>query len=191
MYVMAISEAEYERIALEDPDNQWELIDGRLQSKACTLTTGHDFAMDELGYQLLTQLDRRIWIVRVNLGRLRVSTGSFYIPDVCVIPRDFVRRKLREARERLEVYDEPLPFVAEVWSPSTGAYDLETKLREYQLRRDAEIWRVHPIERGVTAWRLQADGSYSETELRGGRVALAALPDVTVDLDALFADGEA
>jgi Uma2 family endonuclease len=187
---MAISEAEYERIALQDPQSQWELIDGRLQSKACTLTAGHNDAMQELGYQLLVQLDRRRWDVRINLGRLRVSTGSFYVPDVCVIPREFVRRKLRQARERLEVYEEPLPFVAEVWSPSTGAYDLETKLREYQSRRDAEIWRVHPVERMVTAWRLQADGSYRETLLRTGRVALAALPDVAIDLDALFTDSD-
>ncbi len=187
---MVLSEAEYERIALQDPDNQWELVDGRLQSKACTMTMGHNYAMRGLGWQLHEQLDQLIWTVSVDSGRLRVSTGSFYIPDVCVIPIEFVRRKLREARERLEVYDEPMPFVAEVWSPSTGTYDLETKLQEYQIRRDVEIWRVQPVERTVTAWRLQPDGSYCEARQSGGRVLLAALPNVTIDLDALFAEDE-
>ena len=52
---------------------------------------------------------------------------------------------------------------------------------------DLEIWLLHPYERTVTAWRRQPDGSYIETVFRGGVVQLHALPDVSVDLDSLFA----
>ena len=47
----------------------------------------------------------------------------------------------------LEVYEGPLPLVVEVWSASTGNYDVESKLLEYQRRGDLEIWRLHPYER--------------------------------------------
>jgi Uma2 family endonuclease len=87
----------------------------------------------------------------------------------------------------LEVYDEALPLVVEVRSPSTGTYDVDEKIPEYKRRGDLEIWRVHPFERTMTAWRRQPDGTYTETTYEGGAVQPVALPNVTVDLDALFA----
>ena len=76
--------------------------------------------------------------------------------------------------------------MVEVWSPSTGDYDVDAKLPVYQQRGDREIWRIHPYERTLTSWLRQPDGSYQETLHRGGIVALVALPGVTIDLDELF-----
>jgi len=182
---MPVSEATYERVALEDREGQWELVCGHLRSKP-GMTPEHNYALYELDGLLRAQLESKTYVVSVNSGRLRISTGSFYIPDLCVIPRDFQRRKLREAPARLEVYDEPLPLVVEVWSPSTGEYDVEEKLREYQRRGDQEIWRIHPYERTLTAWCLQPNGSYEETLYRDGAVRPASLPSVSVELKALF-----
>lgn len=80
----------------------------------------------------------------------------------------------------------PLPLVVEVSSPSTGDYDVDTKLPEYQRRGDLEIWRVHPYDHALTAWRRQPDGSYLEMGHTGGGVRPVALPGVAIDLDALF-----
>lgn len=182
---MGISEATYERVALEDPSGQWELVCGRLRSKP-GMTTEHNFAQRELDGALRAQLDRRLYTVSSNSARLRISTGTYYIPDLCVLPREFERRKLREMPARLEIYDEPMPLVVEVWSPSTGDYDVEEKLREYQRRSDLEIWRVHPYERTLTVWQLRPDGRYAEHVQREGHVQLAALPAVDVDLSSLF-----
>ena len=74
----------------------------------------------------------------------------------------------------------------EVWSPSTGSYDVDTKIPEYQQRGDLEIWRIHPYERTLTAWRRQADGVYVETKHDRGEITLHALPEVTLLLDDLF-----
>lgn len=74
----------------------------------------------------------------------------------------------------------------EIWSPSTGRYDIIEKLRDYQARGDLEIWRVHPYERTITAWRRSPDGSYTESIYRGGTVRLESLPGVAIDLDTLF-----
>jgi len=182
---MPISEATYERVALEDPEGQWELVCGRLRGKP-GMTTEHNYALYELDGLLHDALDRHTYTVSVNAARLRISTGTYYIPDLAVIPREFQRRKLREMPGRLEVYDEPMPLVVEVWSPSTGDYDVEEKLREYQQRGDLEIWRIHPFERTLISWRLQADGTYSEELHKGGAIRLAALPSISIDLDALF-----
>ena len=85
------------------------------------------------------------------------------------------------------MFDEPLPLVVEIWSPSTGGYDVDEKLPEYLRRGDREIWRVHPVELTLTAWRRQTDGSYAESIQRAGLLELAALPGITIDIDALFA----
>ena len=86
------------------------------------------------------------------------------------------------------IFSDPLPLVVEVWSPSTGDYDVDAKLPVYQQRGDLEIWRIHPYERTLTAWRRQPDGSYQETIHREGMVKPAALPGVAIDLGALFDD---
>lgn len=105
---------------------------------------------------------------------------------VYVIPTELVRPQ--RLQRTLEVYEAPLPLVVEIWSPSTGDYDINTKLGEYQQRRDLEIWRIHPYERTLTAWRRQPDGSYAETTYTGGVVHPVGLSNVTIDLDTLFSD---
>ena len=183
---MVVSAKIYEQVALEDPNRKWELDCGRLRQKP-GMTADHNDVMRKVAIRLGAQLDEREFAVDMNATRLLVSTGSFYIPDVTVIPRSRVRKaREQHGRDRLEVYEEPMPLVVEVWSPSTGDYDVETKLREYKLRGDAEIWRLHPYDRTLTTWRLQPDGSYTETLYHGGTVVPIALSNVSIDLDALF-----
>src|SRR4029077_14302112 len=122
---------------------------------------------------------------RSNTSRTHVSTGSYYVPDLFVLPRAFERR-LRERPGTFEVYDEPMPLVVEVWSPSTGNYDVEAKLREYQRRGDLEIWRIHPYERTLTSWIRQPDGRYRETVHRDGSITPVALAGVVIELARLF-----
>ncbi len=186
---MVVSEQEYRRIALAEPDMKWELDCGRLRSKP-PMTTWHNRTAWFLGVDLQNQLGRDRYEVRVDAGRTQRSPSQYFIPDVMVIPLDYVRRGLAETYE-LEAYPDPLPLVVEVWSPSTGGYDVDTKLPEYQRRGDLEIWRIHPYERTLIAWVRQPDGSYAEALYRGGIVRPAALPGVAIDLDALFrAPGE-
>lgn len=184
---MPVSAETYERVALEDPEGFWELWDGCLKQKPGEImTTEHNWVMHRVGFRLRSQLDEREFDVRINSGRARRAERSFYIPDVFVVPMALVRRPM-EAPGPIEAYPEPLPLVVEVWSPSTGSYDVDEKLPEYQRRGDLEIWRIHPYERTLTAWRRQPDGSYTETIFTSGIVHPIALPNVAIDLDALFA----
>ena len=180
-----VTEKAYRRIALGDPDIHWELHRGRLREKP-GMTFSHNRLWFRLGVDLDGQVDPEKFVVGVNGGRVRRSAANFYSPDVFVAPIELTQ-PLRNRSDVLEVYDEPLLLVVEVWSPSTGEYDVTEKLAEYQARGDREIWLLHPYERTLTAWVRQPDGTYEQALHHGGTVRPVFLPDVAIDLDALFA----
>jgi Uma2 family endonuclease len=179
-----VSAEEYERIALAEPERRWELHAGRLVEKP-PMSQGHDLGQLELVTQLIQQLDPKTYKVQFA-AKLRRGDGNYFIPDVCVIPVSMIEPD-RERRRRLNVYADPVPLVVEVWSPSTGDYDIEVKLAEYQRRGDQEILRLRYFERTLSTWRRQPDGSYVETEIHDRAVSPVAFPWVTIDLDAVFA----
>lgn len=180
---MPVTEETYERLALEDFEGQWELVCGRPRQKP-GMTQEHNFIARKLSRRIAAFLDEAEFDVSPNSARLRVSTGNTFIPDVAVIPID--RMPDLRGTGRLETYADPVPFVAEVWSKSTGGYDVDTKFPEYKLRRDREIWRIHPYNESVIVWRLQPDGGYSEQTYSSGTVRIESLPGVIIDLADLF-----
>jgi Uma2 family endonuclease len=181
---MPLRATTYEAVALEDPEGQWELYRGRLREKP-VMSIGHNRSLARLNIQLARQLDDTRYELRVNATRVRRLDEHYFIPDLVVFPRQLTTDTFGDA-DVLEVYDAPMLFVVEVWSPSTGTYDVDEKLPIYQQRGDLEIWRVHPRERLVTAWRRQVGGGYMESTLKGGVVALVAVPGVLIDIGALF-----
>jgi Uma2 family endonuclease len=180
---MPVSEKIYRELALEDPEGHWELRHGCLRRKP-DMTLDHNRVTRELFFALRQQLNPKEFDVIINMGQVRLPGGSYYIPDVYVVPVA-MQRELR-GRPALEAYEGPLPLVVEVWSPSTGDYDVETKLRDYQQRGDLEIWRLHPYDRTLTTWVRRPDGTYEETIYADGVVSPSALPGVAIDLPPLF-----
>jgi Uma2 family endonuclease len=177
-----VSEETYREVALGDP--RLELHRGRLREKP-SMSVEHNDVSEIVTTMLRAQLDRNQYRVRENMGRLRRSADTFYIPDVMVIPAALTRA-LREQPHALDAYAEPVPLVVEIWSPSTGAYDIGEKLAAYQERGDREIWFIHPYARTLTAWRRQPDGRYVESVYRDGAVRPASLPGVVIDLDEIL-----
>jgi hypothetical protein len=182
---MTVDEATYKRLALEDRHGHWELHAGVLVQKP-GMTAQHADAIERLHRRLILQIPEAEYAIRAEAGRLRRPEGSYYEADVSVVPRQYVRDLIENHPTELEVYERPALFVAEVWSRSTGGYDINTKIPGYRERGDAEIWRLHPLERSVTIWRRQPDGTYTETVVAGGIVELAALPGVRINIDELF-----
>ncbi len=89
-----VREAAYRRLALAQPDRQWELHDGRLREKP-GMSVEHGDVMIELVHSLRSQLDRSEYRLRANHARLRRSPAHYYIPDVAVIPAA-LERALRQ-----------------------------------------------------------------------------------------------
>lgn len=182
---MPLTQETFQAVVLDAPESPWELFHGKLVEKP-SMSIPHNRGMARLTVQLARQLDAEIFEVRMNTGRLRYGDETYFIPDVHVIPVEFLH-VTNPLANPLDALRYPMPFVAEFWSPSTGEYDVDRKLPEYQKRGDLEIWRLHALEHTVRIWRRRSDGGYDEREQAGGRIALAFLPNVTIDLDALFA----
>jgi len=178
-----MSVEDYERFVLSGAEGAWELHDGLLREKP-GMGWEHGVIPVLLGHLLLLQLDRTQFQVVTEL-RVRRPRATVFLPDLMVIPTS-LGRAFRGRPGTLAIFADPLPLIVEAWSPSTGDYDTDAKLPVYQQRGDLEIWRIHPYERTLTAWVRQPDGSYQETLYREGSVSPAALPRVTIDLDALF-----
>ncbi len=181
-----ISEQKYRDLALNDPDHLWELWDGVLVEKPL-MSMKHDDVAFHLGFLLQSQLDRALYRVNVNGGKTRRSARTYFIPDVVVLPTALVLPFMNDPRA-FNAFAEPLPFVAEIWSRTTGDYDIVAKLPVYRERGDAEIWFIHPYERTLTTWRRQPDGRYTDETIRGGVVPVASLPGVDIDLDTLWGE---
>lgn len=189
---MPIGEDLYVRVALEETDETWELHDNWLRCKPGG-TFGHDELLHRRWYQSADQLDRYLFHERINAGRLALGHRTYLVPDFFVFPAAYLTEAVkRHGWESLEAYREPVLFIVEVWEPPNEAfwYDVNRKLPIYRQRGDAEIWRLHPYERTLHGWRRQPDGSYDAFVTNQGTVVLLALPGVTIDLDALFAQSD-
>ena len=145
----------------------------------------HGDVMALLSFLLQSQLNWDEFRVRINEGRVRRSPENFFVPDIVVVPAA-LRDVFGGRPGTLPVVRDPLPLVVEVWSPTTGHYDVATKIKGYRERGDLEIWFIHPYERTLTAWRRQPEGSYTEELYRSGVAPVASLPGVTIDLDVLL-----
>jgi Uma2 family endonuclease len=177
-----MSEQDYVAFVESGIEGVWELHDGRLVEKP-GMSWQHGRIVTRLISALDHQLDDNEHIVFTEL-RVRRLGETVFQPDVMVVPAQY--GDLIEKLPSLAIFSGPVLLIVEVWSPSTGDYDIDTKVPVYQQRGDFEIWRIHPYERMLTRWVRQQDGSYRKSLHRGGSISPLALPGVTIDLDALL-----
>ena len=73
-------------------------------------------------------------------------------------------------------------WVVEVLSPSTAGHDQILKRALYQRVGVREYWLVHPVDRIVTIYTLDA-GSYGAPDVRElvGTLAVGVLPEIVID----------
>jgi Uma2 family endonuclease len=150
------------------------------------MSVQHGDVMDYLLGQLYSQIDAHNYKIRVQHARLRLSSDTYLIPDIAIVPHAMTEA-LRQQRPSLDAYHAPLPLVVEIWSPSTGTYDVTEKLAAYQERGDQEIWSVHPYARTLTSWVRQPDRTYDEVVRISGLVTPTHIAGVTIDIGLLFA----
>lgn len=117
--------------------------------------------MVDLEMQLTNQLDRNRFRVRINSARVNRIDVTCFILDVLIESADLPNQN-RDVANVLEIFQDPVPFVA-------------------------EIWRIHPYDRTVSIWRRQPNDEYGFRLLTGGRIQVAAIPGVWIDLDSLLA----
>jgi Uma2 family endonuclease len=178
-----MTEAVYREFVLSGVDGARELHDGQLVEKP-GMSWKHGSTVTRLISMFHQQLDPAEFEVFTEL-RIRRPAATIFLPDLMVVPTSY-GEAIRDLPV-LAVFSDPLPLVVEVWSPSTGNYDVDAKLPVYKQRGDLEIWRIQSSEGTLTNWQRQPDGTYREVIHREGTIAPVALPEVSIDLGALLA----
>ena len=175
----------YKELALHERA-RWELAPCIGLRRKPPMGREHALSSATLLSHLGRSLDGKPFTILMNAPSLELVDGvHYFIPDVCVIPHGLWGPRSNRPTG-LWTLAAALPLVVEVWSPSTGEYDMETKFAEYRARGDQEIWRIHPYEMTVTTWRRQQDGSYEETVYTSGEIPVLSLPGVVIPFDVLF-----
>lgn len=147
----------------------------------------HQEIVLELGRQVSNALEgkpERAYVSPLDVRLPKNSTADDQI-DTVVQPDVFIVRDLRKMDAR-GMCGAP-EWLAEVLSPSNTKHDRVTKLAAYERAGVPEVWLIHPTDRTVTIYRLEA-GRYARPitlDLKG-RTAIAAVPGVTIDWDRLL-----
>lgn len=115
-------------------------------------------------------------------AEVKLSPAHVLVPDVL-----FIRRDRLHIRKR-NVIEGPPDIVVEILSPSNRRHDLTVKRRLYERSGVLELWLVDPVALTITVNVLE-DGRYRATVFREGDfIRTPLLPDLEVDLTALFAE---
>ena len=165
-------------------DPRVELIDGVPYVKEPAPSPLHQDLVVELGYQIRTALEAKPWRMYVAPFDVRLPNAdepdemidTVVQPDILII-RDRYRidgRGLRGAPD----------WLAEVLSPSTARHDQFVKLPAYERAGVREVWLIHPIDRTLSIYRLEA-GHYGSPTIRElkGKTQITDFPGVSIDWD--------
>ena len=142
----------------EDPDNRYELIDGKLE-----LMNPPTFRHILIAKFLERELDREInrlqlpWLA-IREGGIRTGWRKSRIADVYVVEKEQVMSSLDESG----VLSTPPLLVIEVASPESVKRDYRYKRSEYAAVGINEYWIVDPMQQQVTVLILD-EGLYEST----------------------------
>ena len=176
-----ITVEEYHRmgeVGLFAPDARVELIEGEIIDMA-PIGNRHMSAVDRLNRLFVIAAGEEA-IVRVG-GSIRLGRMSEPQPDLLVLKPsgDFYRNEYATGTDTL--------LAIEV-SDTTLRYDREIKMPLFARHGVPEAWIVDVEHQRLLVFTDLNDGKYRQQEVieRTGRVTLAALPALTIDLVALF-----
>ncbi len=166
--------------ALPESMEHIELIDGELIVSP-TPKNKHQTATGN-AYSILKELP---------LGRTVVSPMDVYLDDETVVEPDVFWVSGADSRCKLgaDDYWHGAPdLVVEVLSPSTALRDHGVKFRLYEQYGTREYWLIDPEAQFVEVFRREQD-AFARFGVFGREdsFALSVLPDVTIQVSALFA----
>ncbi len=171
------------------PDDRWgELIDGIAYVREPPAPSRiHQEWVGELYLQVRIALEARTWRAYVAPFDVRLpksnerdeQINTVVQPDVLIV-RDLHKLDGRGMRGAPD-------WLAEVLSPTTAGHDQIVKLPAYERAGVREVWIVHPIDRTLSIYRLEAGryGRPTVLELQG-QTAMTAVPGVSIDWDRIL-----
>jgi len=169
-------------VQIPEDGKRYEIIGGELVVTAAPVKKHQ-----KLSYRLSRVIgdhvdERRLGELYYAPVDVRLSTNGIVQPDLLFIRRD-----------RLDIYlpsglVEGAPdLVVEILSPSTRGVDLVRKAALYAREGVPEYWVADPDAPALTVYALR-EGRYEPVPAEPGTARSLVLPDLVVDLEALFAD---
>src|SRR6266545_4047168 len=139
---------------MPDDGKRYELIDGEVYMTASP-NTKHQVVVGNI-HMALRRFAQKAGVGKVFLAPFDVVFGerTAVQPDLL-----FIRKERLSILTDLNVQGAP-DLVIEVLSPSTAAFDRETKLQVYARAGVPELWYVDPKEEIVEVLNLSADRRY-------------------------------
>lgn len=159
------------------PGARIELIDGEIIDMA-PIGSPHASLVDDLGDLLYEAIGRRALVRRQN--PVILGEHSVPQPDIAVVAYrdDHYRHAHPGPSDAL--------LIVEV-ADTTLAFDREVKAGMYARSGVPEVWIVDVASRTVTRLHSPFDGTYAAVVIRVGEsIAIGALPDVRIDVQAIF-----
>lgn len=174
-------------------EHRLELIEGVVYDMSPAPSRRHQEICGELFRQVanfLTEKECRVYAAPFDV-RLPQSeeqdeeTTTVVQPDISVVC-DSAKLDDRGCRGAPE-------WVVEIISPATASRDQIQKVALYEAHGVQEYWIIHPTDNLLTIRRLDENGRYGIPEIFEGRgeIRPAILPDLGMDLDAVFGGPEA
>ncbi len=163
-------------------DTRYELIDGRAFAMAPAPAIVHQELLGELFRQISDQLEGshcRAFVAPVDVRLAKSDEGDDRVdtvvqPDLLVVcePNKIDEQGIRGAPD----------WVIEILSPRTAGHDQVIKRAVYERHGVLEYWLVHPIDKVVTIYRLDA-GAYGKPHVQEliGESRCEAVTGVTID----------
>jgi Uma2 family endonuclease len=171
-----------EYLALDDDGFRYELIDG-VVVMAPSPEVPHQDVRGEIELQLRQHIKRRQSGWAVSEVDIRLGPRLVYRPDLVFVSSSQHARRPRRI-------DFVPSLVVEVISPSSVAFDVQTKAGDYAKFGVLEYWIVNPEDGEVRFLRLRR-GRYAEVKPVRDQFVSKAVPGFTLDLKAVREASEA
>ncbi len=170
-------------------DERWEIIDGVLYDMSPAPSTKHQRVSRDLFVQIHSFLSEKPeceaffapFDVRLpEKDEADEAIINVVQPDIVVIC-DLSKIDDKGCRGAPD-------WIIEVLSPFTSSKDHIAKRLLYERMGVREYWLVHPLDEMITIFILGADGKFEPSVFQEGKgqIKVTALPDLTLDLDAVF-----
>ena len=168
---------------------RWELIDGVAYDMTPAPGMQHQVISSRLHGQIFEFLKGQSCIVFSAPFDVRLPEANESDDEIVTV----VQPDLLVVCDKQKIDDRGCrgapDFIIEIISPSTAAKDQIQKVALYERHGVKEYWLVHPVDQLVTVRLLDENGKYGIPLIRAGKecLAVATLPGLEIDLDAVFA----
>ena len=171
-----------------DDNERWELIDGEAYNMTPAPSRRHQEILLALARDFYDFLEDKPCKVYVAPFDVRLPEKNQSESDVTTVVQPDLTVVCDPAKLDEKGCIGSPDLIVEIISPSTAAHDYIQKLALYERRQVPEYWIVHPVDKTVMVFLLNAAREYGKPNIYAGgdQIRATLFPDLLVDLKKIF-----